>query len=90
MVPIFREIKHNIIYIIKQFKRMAILVGLPENNMCISSGWFLVEFSSPRLMHIPENAVLGRGSFGTVWRARDAHTGRCYAATWCSVFWCES
>eukprot|EP00434_Breviolum_minutum_P006397 symbB.v1.2.005645.t1/scaffold331.1/size227729/5 len=31
------------------------------------------------LMHIPENAVLGRGSFGTVWRARDAHTGRCYA-----------
>ena len=37
---------------------------------------------SPRLMHIPENAVLGRGSFGTVWRARDAHTGRCYAATW--------
>ena len=40
-------------------------------------------FFSPRLMHIPENAVLGRGSFGTVWRARDAHTGRCYAATWC-------
>ena len=33
------------------------------------------------LMHIPEQAVLGRGSFGTVWRARDAHTGRSYAAT---------
>ena len=42
---------------------------------------FLGNFA-PRLMHIPENAVLGRGSFGTVWRARDAHTGRCYAATW--------
>lgn len=31
------------------------------------------------LMHLPETAVLGRGSFGTVWRAKDAHTGRCYA-----------
>jgi len=31
------------------------------------------------LMHIPETAVLGRGSFGTVWRAKDAHTGRSYA-----------
>eukprot|EP00913_Durusdinium_trenchii_P007141 g6716.t1 len=31
------------------------------------------------LMHVPEGAVLGRGSYGTVWRARDAHTGQIYA-----------
>lgn len=33
-------------------------------------------------MHVPEGAVLGRGSYGTVWRARDAHTGQIYAVPW--------
>ncbi|CAJ1351791.1 unnamed protein product [Effrenium voratum] len=31
------------------------------------------------LMNVPECAVLGCGSFGTVWRARDVHTGHSYA-----------
>ena len=39
--------------------------------------------TGPRLMHLPETAVLGRGSFGTVWRAKDAHTGHCYAVPRC-------
>ncbi|CAE8652301.1 unnamed protein product, partial [Polarella glacialis] len=31
------------------------------------------------LDQIPEESVLGSGSFGTVWRARDCHTGQLYA-----------
>ena len=38
-----------------------------------------ISLSDLRLMNVPECAVLGCGSFGTVWRARDVHTGHSYA-----------